>query len=115
MPILGVISSGYNSPPAAPTNLFAAGDAILYDDVTLSWTAPAGTITGYKVYLDGNAVQSGGSDLILNSNATSYNFASIEWDTTYILGVRAINVIGEGVIATISFANGNPNTGGGGA
>ena len=63
-----------NSTPSAPTALAAvAGDLSL----ALSWTAPAGTPTGYNVHY--TYAPSSGSDSVANSVETTGNDASAGW------------------------------------
>jgi chitinase len=62
--------------PSAPTNLAVTGTTS--SSVSLSWTAPSGTVTGYYVYEDGSEVSTvtGISTTITGLSAsTSYTFA----------------------------------------
>src|ERR1700743_351681 len=61
--------------PAAPTGL--AGTATTSSSVSLSWTAPAGTVTGYDVSENGSQVASvtGTTDTVTGlSPSTAYTF-----------------------------------------
>ncbi len=99
---------GGTSRPAAPTSLTATpGDA----QVTLQWTAPPGTVTGYNIYVSQSS--SGGYSKAGPSQTTSYIDASLTNGTTYYFTVTALNVAGEGtpagpVHATPSAQSGPP-------
>ncbi len=67
---------GGTTAPDAPTNLAVTGTTS--SSVSLSWTAPSGTVTGYYVYENGNEVSTvtGISTTITGLSAsTSYTFA----------------------------------------
>ena len=96
-------------PPAAPTHLsVTAGSGRL----SLRWTAPSGTVTGYDVHYTSAApgsvagdatVQSGGSGLAASGwvdaghtgTTASRTISSLANDTAYRVRVRAVNAAGE--------------------
>ena len=106
--------------PAAPTGLAAApGDGRL----DLSWTAPAGAVTGYDVHYTSTSA----SDAVPDAAPTTGNDASAAWvavnrsgtavsqeiagldnDTDYRVRVRAANASGKGPWAQ---ATGTPKAG----
>jgi DNA-binding beta-propeller fold protein YncE/fibronectin type 3 domain-containing protein len=79
-------------PPGAPTDLVAVG---LNNRVDLSWNAPSGGATSYRVK---RATTSGGPYSNLNTNvaATSYSDTTAVNGTTYYYVVSAQNAAGEG-------------------
>lgn len=100
-------------PPAAPTGLTVTGTTS--STVSLSWTAPSGTVTGYYVYR-------GGTRVATVTSGTSYTDTGLTASTTYTYTVSAFNGAGEGpqsssVQATTGAAgscpNGTANTPGG--
>jgi chitinase len=100
-------SGGGGTAPAAPTGLTATGTTA--SSVSLSWTAPSGTVTGYYVFENGTQVAavSGTSDTVTGLAAS----------TSYTFTVAAYNAAGSspqsaGVSATTSAASGG---GGGGS
>lgn len=71
--------------PGAPTNLqVTAGDT----QVSLSWTAPAGSVTDYRVYRD--------SSLVASPAGTSYTNTGLTNGISYSFTVSAVNAAGEG-------------------
>jgi hypothetical protein len=65
--------------PSAPTGLSVS--SITKNSATLSWTASTGTVSRYRVYLNGSAVDT--------TTSTSYPFSDLSSNTTHTLGVRA--------------------------
>ena len=84
-------------PPSAPQNL--AGQDIGGGSVMLTWSAPAdnggGAITGYRVYVDGNAIGDVGGS---STGATVNNVPT----GTHEFGVAAINSAGPGAVADVT-------------
>ena len=96
------------NPPAAPTGLAVTGTTA--SSVSLSWTAPAGTVSGYHVLQNGTQVASvtGTTDTITGLTAS----------TKYTFNVNAFNSAGTSpnsaaVTATTSAAGGGGGGGGG--
>ena len=62
---------------------------------TLSWTAPTGTVSGYRVYY---GTASGAYEQVLGSGAfagtTNFTVADLTAGHTYYFAVTAINVAG---------------------
>jgi fibronectin type 3 domain-containing protein len=79
------------SPPAAPTGLTAtAGDTT----VSLSWTAPTGTVTGYNIY---RGTATGGEETTAYKTGvttTSFQDTGLTDDATYYYKVAAVNSAG---------------------
>ena len=73
--------------PSAPTGLKVT--ATTASSVSLSWTAPAGTVTGYNVYENGTKA--------LSATATSATVTGLAASTTYSFAVTATNSAGESV------------------
>ncbi len=97
---------GGATPPGAPAGLTVTGTSS--SSVSLSWTAPAGTVTGYNVYENGTKA--------LSVTGTSATVSGLAASTTYSFAVTATNSAGESaksgsVSATTSAAGGG---GGGG-
>ncbi|HEY3904577.1 MAG TPA: glycosyl hydrolase family 18 protein [Streptosporangiaceae bacterium] len=96
------------NPPAAPTGLAVTGTTA--SSVSLSWTAPAGTVSGYHVLQNGTQVASvtGTTDTITGLTAS----------TKYTFNVNAFNSAGTSpnsaaVAATTTSAVGGGGGGGG--
>ena len=99
---------GGGSAPAAPTGLAVTGTTS--SSVSLSWTAPAGTVTGYNVYRNGSKTSS-----VSGTSATVTGLAAA---TTYTFAVTAYNSVGESpasaaVQATTASSGGGGGGGGG--
>ncbi len=99
---------GGGGTPAAPTGLTVTGTTS--SSVSLSWTAPSGTVSGYNVYDNGSRVTS-----VTAINATISGLAA---STTYTFAVSAFNSTGEGaqsaqVRATTASGGGGGGGGGG--
>ena len=101
---------GGGTAPAAPTGLTVTGTTS--SSVSLSWTAPSGTVTGYYVFENGSQIASvtGISDTVTGlAPSTSYTFT-----------VAAYNSAGQSpqsgqVSATTSASSGGGGGGGGGS
>ncbi|MGH3409003.1 MAG: fibronectin type III domain-containing protein, partial [Streptosporangiaceae bacterium] len=72
---------GGGSPPAAPTGLTSTGTTS--SSVSLSWTAPGGTVTGYHVDHNGS--------LASTTSATSATITGLSASTSYSFAVTAYN------------------------
>ncbi len=101
--------------PAAPTGFTATAGG---SSVTLSWTAPGGTITGYEIRQGtGDPVDWGAWGAISGSdaNTTSTTVSSLTVGTAYSFQIRAVNNAVKGamsdtvsatpVAATVGFKN----------
>jgi chitinase len=100
---------GGTSAPAAPTGLAVTGTTS--SSVSLSWTAPSGTVTGYHVYENGSQVST--------VSAASATIAGLAPSTTYAFSVTAYNSAGTSpqsaqVSATTAASGGGGGGGGGG-
>jgi hypothetical protein len=90
--------------PAAPAGLTVTGTSA--SSVSLSWTAPAGTVTGYTVYQNGTRAASvTGTSAILTGLAAA---------TTYSFTVTASNSAGESAASAAVQATTASSGGGGG-
>jgi chitinase len=100
---------GGGTAPAAPTGLTVTGTTS--SSVSLSWTAPSGTVTGYDVSENGSQVAT--------VTGTSDTVTGLAASTTYKFTVAAVNSAGESpqsnqVSATTSASGGGGGGGGGG-
>ncbi len=75
------------TPPSTPTGL--ATSAVAATSATLSWTASTDNIavTGYRLYQNGNQVGT--------SATTSYGYTGLTCETSYTLGVAAVDAAGN--------------------
>jgi chitinase len=100
---------GGGTAPGAPTGLTVTGTTA--SSVSLSWTAPSGTVTGYDVYENGSQATSTGN--------TSDTITGLAASTTYTFTVAAYNSVGTGPQSgsvsgtTASSGGGGGGTGGG--
>jgi chitinase len=96
---------GGTQPPGAPTNLTVTDTTS--SSVSLSWTAPSGTVTGY--YVDENGSQ------VANVTTTSATIAGLAASTTYTFTVIAYNSAGESSASnSVSATTSSSSSGGGG-
>ncbi|HEX6526985.1 MAG TPA: glycosyl hydrolase family 18 protein [Streptosporangiaceae bacterium] len=93
---------GGGNAPAAPTGLTVTGTTS--SSVSLSWTAPAGTVTGYLVYSNGSQAA--------NVTGTSDTVTGLTASTTYTFTVAAYNSAGQSPQS--SQVNATTTAGGGG-
>ncbi|MBV9448121.1 MAG: fibronectin type III domain-containing protein [Streptosporangiaceae bacterium] len=93
---------GGGTAPAAPTGLTVTGTTS--SSVSLSWTAPSGTVTGYLVYSNGSQVA--------NVTGTSDTVTGLAASTTYTFTVAAYNPAGQSPQS--SQVNATTASGGGG-
>jgi hypothetical protein len=100
---------GGTQPPAAPANLAVTGTTS--SSVSLSWTPPAGTVTGY--YVDENGSQAA------NVTATSAAITGLAASTTYTFTVIAYDAAGEspasGAVSATTSSSGGAGAGAGAA
>lgn len=95
--------------PAAPTNLNAtAGDT----QATLTWSVPAGAVTGYNLYRATSAGAEGGTPYKAGIGGTSFTDTGLTNGTTYYYKVAAVNA--AGVSAQSAEASAKPVAAGGG-
>jgi chitinase len=93
-------------PPAAPTNLAVAGTTS--SSVSLSWTAPSGSVTGYDVDENGNEVTT--------TTTTSATVTGLAASTTYSFTVIAYNSAGQSPASSaVSATTASSGSGGGGS
>ncbi|HEV2377536.1 MAG TPA: glycosyl hydrolase family 18 protein [Streptosporangiaceae bacterium] len=83
-------SGGGGSPPGAPTGLTVTGTTS--SSVSLSWTAPSGTVTSYNVYENGT--------LATTSTTTSATVSGLASSTSYSFTVAGVNSVGTGPQST---------------
>jgi chitinase len=100
---------GGGTAPAAPTGLTVTGTTS--SSVSLSWTAPSGTVTGYYVFENGSQVAS--------VTGTSDTVTGLAPSTSYTFTVAAYNSAGQspqsGQVSATTSASGGGGGGGGGS
>jgi chitinase len=100
---------GGTQPPTAPTNLAVTGTTS--SSVSLSWSAPSGTVTGYHVYENGSQVAT-----VTSASDTVTGLAA---STTYAFTVSAYNSAGaspqSGQVSATTSSSGGGGGGGGGS
>ncbi len=89
--------------PSAPTSLTATAGV---DEVALSWTAPSGTLTGYKLrYKKTSASAWGAWTAISNSAAlTAHTVTGLDGGSEYQFQLRAVNAGGDGTVSSTATA-----------
>jgi fibronectin type 3 domain-containing protein len=91
--------------PAAPTGLTAT--AVSTAQINLSWTAPAGTVTGYNIYR--GTTGGGESATPINGGTpvttTTYSDSGLTAGTTYYYIVKAVNASGSSIASNESSAS----------
>ena len=97
-------SGGGTTAPAAPTGLAVTG--VSSGSVSLSWTPPSGTVSGYYIYRNGTRATS-----VTGASATVTGLAA---STTYTFTVSAFNSVGEGPQSGQVSATTSSSTSGGG-
>ncbi|MGH3157488.1 MAG: chitinase [Streptosporangiaceae bacterium] len=100
--LTGPGGGGGGTAPGAPTGLTVTGTTD--SSVSLSWTAPSGTVTGYYVYENGSQATS--------TSATSDTITGLAASTTYTFTVAAYNSVGTGPQS--GSVSGTTTSGGGG-
>ncbi len=95
---------GGTSAPGAPSGLTVTGTTS--STVSLSWTAPSGTVSGYDVY-------SGGSQ-VANVTGTTDTLTGLAASTSYTFTVAAYNSAGTGPKSTAVTTSTAASSGGGG-
>ncbi len=98
-------------PPGVPGNVAAAaGDT----QVTLSWTAPGGTITGYEYQqrVEGTLWPDGWTSIENSASLTEYAVTGLTNGTTYEFHLAAVNTSGSGApsaaVSATPLASGAP-------
>jgi chitinase len=95
---------GGTTAPAAPTGLAVTGTTS--SSVSLSWTAPSGTVTGYQVDKNGSAAAT--------VTGTSATISGLAASTTYTFSVLAQNSAGDSPASSPVSATTAASGGGGG-
>lgn len=91
-PVSVTTTGGAAGVPGAPGSVVATASGTTTIGVT--WTAASGTVTGYRVFVDG--VQTGAD---LGSNILSYTITGLAANTAYDITVRAFNANGVGPVS----------------
>ncbi len=98
---------GGGTAPAAPTGLKVTGTTS--SSVSLSWTAPSGTVTGYDIYENGSQAAT-----VTGTSGTVSGLAS---STSYTFAVAAYNSVGtsakSGSVSATTSSSGGGGGGGG--
>jgi chitodextrinase len=101
---LSLTGPGSVTIPGAPTGLTTTG--VTSSSVSLSWTAPSGTVSGYYVYKNGAEATS--------VTGTSATVAGLSASTGYTFSVAAFNSAGTGAQSSSISATTSASSGGGG-
>ncbi|HEY9244257.1 MAG TPA: fibronectin type III domain-containing protein [Streptosporangiaceae bacterium] len=96
---------GGGTAPAAPAGLSVTGTTA--SSVSLSWTPPGGTVTGYHVYRNGTEAAT--------TSATSATITGLAASTSYTFTVTAYNSAGESAASGAVTATTSSSGGGGGS
>ena len=86
------------SVPGKPTGLTATGGSSTQID--LSWTAPSGTVTGYKI--EDSTDSTTWSTLVASQTATTYSHTGLTEGSTRHYRVSAINSNGTGAVSDVA-------------
>ncbi|MEI6797040.1 MAG: leucine-rich repeat protein, partial [Methanomassiliicoccales archaeon] len=84
--------------PGAPTLSSATAGS---SRVTLVWTAPAGSITGYKVFYGTTSTPSTQFGSTLNASTLTVDITSLTPGTLYYFAVKAVNSAGDSVLSNV--------------
>ena len=98
-------SGGGGTAPSAPTGLTVTGTTS--SSVSLSWTAPSGTVTGYYIYKNGSETA--------NVTGTSDTVTGLSASTAYTFTVAAYNSVGTSAQSSQVSATTSSSGGGGGS
>lgn len=101
----GGSGGGGGTVPAAPAGLSVTGTTA--SSVSLSWTPPGGTVTGYHVYRNGTEAAT--------TSATSATITGLAASTSYTFTVTAYNSAGESAASGAVTARTSASGGGGGS
>lgn len=102
---LSLTGPGSVTVPGAPTGLTAT--SVTSSSVSLSWTAPSGTVSGYYVYRNGTEVTS--------VTGTTATVTGLTASTSYTFSVAAFNSAGtSGQSSSVSVTTSASSSGGGG-